>query len=353
MSRLTQTLPSTETSEFSRGRREANAGPARAGAGFECVLCQSGASAEVGPNPDFPGSRISRCRRCGLIATSPLPSDAQLEDLYRRQYRQVRSEAPDRSYLRDQDARAEAQLAFVQRYGDADLRQARVLDVGCSAGSFLNTCSRWTGSLAGFEPDDVMRRAAAGRLPKTARLEKTIFRRDRLRGRTFDLIAASHVLEHVPQPVSFISSLCALLSDSGVLIVEVPNEDLLTVGNMVAACQRGLMHLFFFTPDTLRSAIETAGGHVVWLASFGGPKAAHASAANRATTFKSRLRKLVEGSSDPSVMEGLYRLRSLPKAPRRRRLMAVERGLDGEYLRVLIRPADKRLYDKRPETSAS
>jgi len=149
MSSLTQTLPSTETNDFSRGRREANAGPARRDACFECVLCQSGASAEVGPNPDFPGSRISRCRRCGLIATFPLPSDAQLEDLYRRQYRQVRSEAPDRSYLRDQDARAEAQLAFVPRYGDADLRQARVLDVGCSAGSFLNACSRWTGSLAG------------------------------------------------------------------------------------------------------------------------------------------------------------------------------------------------------------
>ncbi len=96
------------------------------------------------------------------------------------------------------------------------------------------------------------------------------------------------------------------------------------------------MHLYFFSPDSLRSAIEAAGGRVVRLATFGA-RLAGAGAADRTSTFKGRFRKLVESFSDPSLMQGFDRLRNLPKAHRRRRLMAIEKGLDGEYLRVLVR----------------
>ncbi len=336
MSSPTQTLSSLETREFSGGQPKTSVRGGLPDTRFECTLCQSAGSADIGPNLDFPGSRISRCR-CGLIATAPLPSEARLEALYRQQYRQTRNELPDRSYLRDLDARAEAQLAFIRGHNALDLSNARVLDVGCSAGSFLKACSRFASSLAGFEPDDAMRRAAHGRLPERARLYETVFRHDSLKGREFDLIAVSHVLEHVPQPVSFVASLCDLLSDSGALMIEVPNEDLLTIANALAARHRGRMHLFFFSPDSLRSTIETAGGRLLRLASFGAPKTTRPCVAGRATTLKRRWKKLVEGSSDPSAMEGLYRLRNLPKAPGRRRLMAIERGLEGEYLRVLVR----------------
>ena len=150
MSSSAQTISASETRRFSCLQPEGSVRAALRDADFPCVLCQSVSAAEVGPNPDFPGSRIFRCRRCGLIATSPLPSDAQLEDLYRLQYRQTRNEKTDRSYLRDLDARAEAQLRFVRGDGALDPRNARVLDVGCSAGSLLKACSRLTGSLVGF-----------------------------------------------------------------------------------------------------------------------------------------------------------------------------------------------------------
>ena len=358
MSSSAQTISAPETRRFSCLQPEGSVRAAVADAGFQCVLCQSASAAEVGPNPDFPGSRIFGCRRCGLIATSPLPSDAQLEDLYRRQYRQTRNERPDRSYLRHLDARAEAQLRFVRGDGALDPRNARVLDVGCSAGSLLKACSRLTGSLVGFEPDDVMRETARGRLPKTARLHETLFRPSRLRGRTFDLIAASHVLEHVPQPVSFVASLCGLLSDGGVLMIEVPNEDLLTIGNTLAAGGRGLMHLFFFSPESLRSTIEAAGGRIMRLATFGAPKPAQAGITGRARTFTTRWKKLLEGSSDPFAMEGLYRLKNLPKARTRRRLMADSMesiceswfGLPTSVFATnTLRQAPR---DKRPRTSA-
>ena len=328
-----------DSSKSSRANRHGDIRPVFEDAGFECVLCRSARAADIGPNPDFSASRICRCHRCGLIATSPVPSDAELESLYRRQYRQVRREAPNRAYLRDLDARAEAQLKFARGYGGIDLLNARVLDVGCSAGSFLKTCGRSATSLVGFEPDRLMRRTARGRLPQSARVHETLFRDDRLSAGTFDLIAASHVLEHVPQPVAFVSSLCGLLSEGGVLMIEVPNEDLLTVGNAVTSRWRGCMHLYFFSPDSLRATIEAAGGRVVRLATFGGSKSVGTGVSTGATAFKTRWKKLVESVSDPSFMQGLQgfdRLRNLPRAHGRRRLMAIEHGLDGEYLRVLV-----------------
>ena len=343
---------SAESSKSSRANRHSDIRPVFEDAGFECVLCLSARAADIGPNPDFSTSRICRCRRCGLIATSPVPSDAELENLYRWQYRQVRREAPNRAYLRDLDARAEAQLKFARGYGAIDLLNARVLDVGCSAGSFLKTCSRSAGSLIGFEPDQLMRRTARGRLPQSARVHETLFRDDRLSARTFDLIAASHVLEHVPQPVAFVSSLCGLLSEGGALMIEVPNEDLLTVGNAVTSRWRGRMHLYFFSPDSLRATIEAAGGRVVRLATFGA-RLASAGAADRTSTFKGRFRKLLEGSSDPSLMQGFDRLRNLPKAHSRRRLMAIEQGLDGKYLRVLVQKKVQKKVQKNSSRPAS
>ena len=303
---------------------------------FRCALCDAREGSEMGPNPDFPRSRIARCRSCGLMSSFPPPGEEELDAVYRKQYRQIRGETPDKDYLRNLDCRAEAQLAFLRRYSPTQLSRARILDVGCSAGSFLNACAGFTQSVSGFEPDDTMRTAARKRLGPAAVLHGTLFQAERLAGQTFDVIVASHVLEHVPQPGFFLSALCDSLSARGTLLIEVPNEDSATVGNWIQSGERGRMHLFFFTPRTLRDIIEAAGGRVVELATFGARKDDSSLIAGNSAALKARMKSFVETSLGPAALGSVRRLGKVWGDRARRRMMGIERGLSGEYLRVLV-----------------
>ena len=290
----------------------------------------------MGPNPDFPRSRIAHCWNCGLISSFPPPGEEELDAVYRQQYRRIRGETPDKDYLRNLDCRAEAQLAFLRRHSPTQLSRARILDVGCSAGSFLKACAGFTQSLSGFEPDDTMRTAAQKRLGPTAVLHGTLFQAERLAGQTFDVIVASHVLEHVPQPGFFLSALCDSLSARGTLLIEVPNEDSATVRHWIQSGERGRMHLFFFTPRTVRDIIEAAGGRVVHLATFGARKDDSSLIVECAAGLKNRLKSFAETSFGPAALGSVRRLWKAWGGRARRRLMGIERGRSGEYLRVVV-----------------
>ena len=315
---------------------------------FQCRLC--GAAGEpivLGPNADFvlggaEPARIVRCPRCSLPATDPLPGERELAEAYQASYRRRRREGPDPLYLRESDNRAVAQWAFLRRAAltrngsSAAVRwnspQARILDVGCAAGSFLFARRDNSASLAGFEPDRAMWRAARQRLPQASRLFNSVFDASQLAGGCFDLIAASHVLEHVPEPVAFLGQLLEALADSGRLFLEVPNEDAETIAALTAGEPLGRLHLYFFDPQKLTAVVEAAGGEVVALGTFGEPKARSnpvGEAHETSPGWMARLR--VSAHPAARALRALYRTRRLR---RRRKRMFIERE-DGDCLRVI------------------
>jgi SAM-dependent methyltransferase len=79
-----------------------------------------------------------------------------------------------------------------------------------------------------------------------------------MEGRRFDLVVASHVLEHVSEPVAFLEAVCSLLAPAGVAWVSVPNvrspEAVLPGWTSYEP-----YHLTYFGPAQLRLAMERAG----------------------------------------------------------------------------------------------
>jgi len=85
---------------------------------------------------------------------------------------------------------------------------------------------------------------------------------------SYDVITLWHVLEHLPDPGASLAKLAPLLKPGGYLIVAVPNE---TLPLALARFRRqplrpvfplawgGEIHLSYFTPRTLRDALENAG----------------------------------------------------------------------------------------------
>lgn len=81
----------------------------------------------------------------------------------------------------------------------------------------------------------------------------------------YNMIAMNHVLEHVNNPIAFLKEVRARLNSRGLLHIAVPN---------VVSWEAGLSgwagyeqyHLLYFSPKTLKMAVEKAGFRVIKLA---------------------------------------------------------------------------------------
>lgn len=103
-------------------------------------------------------------------------------------------------------------------------QKSRVLEIGCNCATlvalFRDKCGA---NVTGVEPSKALTESWAknGVDVINAYFNEETARKLRESGE-FDLIFFRHVLEHVPQPCEFIAGVSTLLSDKGVVIVEVP-----------------------------------------------------------------------------------------------------------------------------------
>ena len=307
--------------------------PARRRAGMHCLACPvcGGTSQSLGAHPDFAESQIRGCTVCEVMFATPMPETVELTERYGAAYRAVRQQAPTEAYVASADARASAQRAFLARVCPSVSAARRILDVGCAAGSLLYTFREQAELMTGFEPDGQMAAAAQARLGAQAVIYAAPFDVRGLES-DFDLICASHVLEHVPDCVGFLEALLEQLAPRGRLFLEVPQDTRRSVCEQIASRVRGLLHVWFFQPETLRCAVQWAGGRVTALTTFG-PSAAtfsHVPAARRGTRWGRAFRRLwprgqhrcAAHGGQPDVFTTAWLNR--------------ENGLDGIWIRALV-----------------
>jgi 2-polyprenyl-3-methyl-5-hydroxy-6-metoxy-1,4-benzoquinol methylase len=189
-------------------------------------------------------------------------TEVELGRFYEGEYRRLYQgeEGPGRKDLVIQAGRAESLLAFL---GGEVERLSRVLDIGCSAGTFLARIRERTGAeVAGIEPGDSYRTyAQSQRLTVYPSIEAL-----RKAGEApFDLICMAHVLEHLPDPAGTLADLREnSLIPRGLLLVEVPN--LYTHDSFEVA------HLAAFSAHTLAQMLRKAGYEIVRLRARGQPR---------------------------------------------------------------------------------
>ena len=98
-----------------------------------------------------------------------------------------------------------------------------LLDVGCGTGDFLLTCKNNGWKVTGVEPNAKAKIIAESKLAGESASEIYSEINQLNNESQFDVITLWHVLEHVPNPDNYISTLKKLLKPNGVLIVAVPN----------------------------------------------------------------------------------------------------------------------------------
>lgn len=134
------------------------------------------------------------------------------------------------------------------------------LEIGCGDGGQMAMFGQFLEHVRGVEPDQRALSIAQDRgLDVVAGTAENL--PDAIKDRDYDLIVFSHVLEHTRDPVQSLRNTAALLSDTGVMMIEVPNNACMAA-QMMGSAWRWLdppRHLNFFTPTSLKHCAGTAG----------------------------------------------------------------------------------------------
>jgi SAM-dependent methyltransferase len=135
------------------------------------------------------------------------------------------------------------------------------LDIGCGDGPSMRKFRDAGFAAVGIEPDPDARRnaiaAQVGEVYDGTGEELPVA----LEGRQFDVVLMSHMLEHCLEPAIVLRNAHRVLRRNGILVVEVPNNEVLGFSRFRALWPWTDVprHLHFFTPKSLHRLLEAAG----------------------------------------------------------------------------------------------
>src|SRR5688572_10015629 len=219
-----------------------------------CALCP-----EAGSRALFQvdGSLVVSCGGCGLVRQDTRPLAAS--ELYDSDY--YATDDPKGGYANyfldaDVNRRTFRQRiqAIERRYG----RRGRLLDVGCALGDFLLEAKA-----AGWDVEGVEISSYAAQRARERGLRVTAGRLEELdlRESSFDVITLYDSVEHLTDPIATLAAVRRLLVPGGIVHLVTPN-----VGGLQARIlgrywyhYKPGEHLYYFSPRTLRAALEAAG----------------------------------------------------------------------------------------------
>ena len=189
----------------------------------------------------YEGQYLFKCDGCGLgqIDCSTL-DESKLGSYYKYDYRRVTNigNVTSESAKLYYEARGAALVHAVERFANGNV--ARIFEIGAGHGfNLLAAKQRFpNATLFTDEPDDAITQAA-------------VINRGSLDEGPYDAVILSHVLDHIADPIVQLHRVSRALRPGGVLVIEVPNE------NLSVASYQGCdePHVSFFDRATLTKVL--------------------------------------------------------------------------------------------------
>lgn len=200
--------------------------------------------------------KVLRCRNCHFVFSEFRPQEAELHTLYREMNPSMyEKEAPGR--LKTAQRHLEKLHKFV--------KGGKLIDVGCASGAFLRSAAEAGWNVTGVEPSKVLADLARETLGGRGEIHCATLQEAHVPPSYFDALTLWDVLEHVTDPLAFLTSCAELLKPGGYLFANLPD-----IGSLQAQLMGDRWplllaeHLNYFDQNTLKLCAEQAGLH--WVA---------------------------------------------------------------------------------------
>jgi 2-polyprenyl-3-methyl-5-hydroxy-6-metoxy-1,4-benzoquinol methylase len=248
---------------------------------MNCTICGSApTSIKFTLKNDY---QVVHCPVCGVEFLSPQLDDIALDKLYSESYYAawgIKGDAENETTRQMKKATFQLRLNTIRRFlvGPAPGAStgAKILDVGCATGYFLEVAQK-----EGFDPYGIEFSEYSARIAKKKFGEKNIFKgtleqliptdqsgfadHPGFAEHSFRVIAMSDLIEHVRIPAETLSKAKSLLTDDGVIMIMTPDTG--TLSNKVMGrkwTHYKLEHFFYFNRRSMKTLAAKCGLQVAY-----------------------------------------------------------------------------------------
>lgn len=204
--------------------------------------------------PDRTHYRMVRCRTCGLVRSDPVLDPEAMAGLYRESTFEYGDEL--------EGIRA-TYGAALDRLGAVAAGRNGLLDVGCGSGFVLELAQdRGWQAVRGVEPstDAIAKADPAVR----SAIVQDVLREGLFEAESFDGVTLFQVLDHIPEPVAFLSECLRILRPGGAILAL--NHNVTAWSARVLGERSPIIdveHTYLYSPETMRRIFGQVGFEVV------------------------------------------------------------------------------------------
>jgi len=222
----------------------------------DCPICISKSIyRELGK---YPGEFINcslllECLDCGLIFTHPLPSNNELKEYYSSGLYYDKAIDPyNGDFIEVSLQLSRSRLMLLKKYVDF-VSSLKVLDIGAGNAQFSKALKEQNNKSIydAVEPDSKVSSHYGNHVDSRYSAINEVEKKD------YDIVVLNQVLEHVPDPVDFLSLISKFIRQGGYIYIDVPNQDHLYKSRVDT-------HILFWNHKCLINLVEKIGFKVLF-----------------------------------------------------------------------------------------
>ncbi len=235
----------------------------------DCEFCGSNFTK---PRFDFGEAKIYACSTCNISFTYPKPTVNDLSEVYNENYFSNKAflngdVETTYGYLDYEETKRLNDVEHfrisneIKKHFKGNIKDKRLLDVGCGMGAFLKAASETGFEVEGVEFSDFAAESIKSNYGFNV-YSKNGFDELLASGSTYDVIVLFDVIEHLLDPMKTIHEVHQLLSEDGLLLVGTTDFNHVipkVLGDKFEDFRRVREHIFFFGKKDLISTLEMNG----------------------------------------------------------------------------------------------